>query len=137
MVANFTVPRRDLLKAQGVKALQQMNSDTSYLRAGGKGKGIPNFLDHLISEADTGALTDEENEASGEENLPSVGSEDESDEDEEEETDTGALTDEENEASGEENLPSVGSEDESDEDEEEQSEEDSDDDEERLARGHF
>lgn len=44
--------------------------------------------------ADTGALSDEENEASGEENLPSAGSEEESDEDEEEENDESDIDEE-------------------------------------------
>ncbi|KHN84950.1 Eukaryotic translation initiation factor 1A, Y-chromosomal [Toxocara canis] len=63
-------------------------------------EGVDDQDEGGVEFADTGALTDEENEASGEENLPSVGSEDESDEDEEEESEEDSDVDEERLARG-------------------------------------
>ncbi|VDK74616.1 unnamed protein product [Anisakis simplex] len=48
-------------------------------------EGVDDQDEGGIEFADTGALSDEENDASGDENLPSAGSEDDSDEDEDEE----------------------------------------------------
>uniref|UniRef100_A0A915AXI7 Eukaryotic translation initiation factor 4C n=1 Tax=Parascaris univalens TaxID=6257 RepID=A0A915AXI7_PARUN len=57
-------------------------------------EGVDDQDEGGVEFADTGALSDEENEGSGEENLPSAGSEDESDEDEEEENDESDIDEE-------------------------------------------